>query len=155
MIMTKAIETLKQPRIKILEELQNFSLEQLNDIPAGFNNNIIWNLGHMIAAQQGICYVRSGVDKLVSDEFFMAYKPGSKPEKFIDQAEYETIKELLFSTLEQLETDLENNLFVNYTPVMTRYNVELTNIRDAVEFLPFHEGLHIGYIMSLRKLVKK
>ena len=153
--MTKAIEILKQPRIKILEELQNFSLEQLNDIPAGFNNNIIWNLGHMIAAQQGICYVRSGVDKLVSDEFFMAYKPGSNPEKFIDQAEYETIKELLFSTLEQLETDLENNLFVNYTPVMTRYNVELTNIRDAVEFLPFHEGLHIGYIMSLRKLVKK
>jgi hypothetical protein len=153
--MTKAIEILKQPRIKILEELQNFSLDQLNDIPAGFNNNIIWNLGHMIAAQQGICYARSGVDKLVSDEFFMAYKPGSKPEKFIDQAEYETIKELLFSTLEQLETDLENNLFVNYTPVMTRYNVELTNIRDAVEFLPFHEGLHIGYIMSLRKVVKK
>ena len=153
--MTKAIEILKQPRIKILEELQNFSLDQLNDTPAGFNNNIIWNLGHMIAAQQGICYARSGVDKLVSDEFFMAYKPGSKPEKFIDQAEYETIKELLLSTLDQLETDLQNNLFVNYTPVMTRYNVELTNISDAVEFLPFHEGLHIGYIMSLRKVVKK
>ena len=153
--MTKAIETIKQPRIKILEELQNFSLDQLNDIPAGFNNNIIWNLGHMIAAQQGICYARSGVDKLVSDEFFMAYKPGSKPEKFIDQAEYETIKELLFSTLHQFETDLENSLFVNYTPVMTRYNVELNNIQDAIEFLPFHEGLHIGYIMSLRKVVKK
>ncbi|MGZ3756209.1 MAG: DinB family protein [Mucilaginibacter sp.] len=153
--MTKAIETLKQPRIKILEELQDFSLEQLNDIPTGFNNNIIWNLGHMIAAQQGICYARSGVDKLVSDEFFMAYKPGSKPEKFIDQPQYDNIKELLFSTLVQLETDLKNNLFVNYTPVMTRYNVELTNIQDAIEFLPFHEGLHIGYIMSLRKIVKK
>lgn len=153
--MTKAIETIKQPRIKILEELQSFSLDQLNEIPAGFNNNIIWNLGHMIAAQQGICYARSGVDKLVSDEFFMAYKPGSKPEKFIDQAGYETIKKLLFSTLDQMETDLENNLFVNYTPVMTRYNVELTNIQDAIEFLPFHEGLHIGYIMSLRKVVKK
>ena len=70
--MTTVIDILRQPRIKILEELQNFSLEQLNDIPAGFNNNIIWNLGHMIAAQQGVCYAFAiaGVPKRITDEVF-------------------------------------------------------------------------------------
>ena len=151
--MTKAIEDLKQPRLKMLEILKEINLEQLNDIPAGFNNNILWNLGHMIAAQQGICYGRAGLPKVIDDTFFMAYKPESKPEKFIDAAEFEKIKQLLFSTLEQFEADLQAGLFTNYPTWTTRYGIEITNIDDAVDFLKFHEGLHIGYMMSLRKLV--
>ncbi len=34
---------------KVLEGyLQNYSLEQLNKVPQGFNNNLIWNIGHII-----------------------------------------------------------------------------------------------------------
>jgi hypothetical protein len=153
--MTKAIDILKQPRIQILNTLKEFSIEQLNDVPAGFNNNIIWNLGHMIAAQQGVCYARAGLNKVIDDSFFMAYKPDTKPEKFIDAAEYDIIKELMLSTLEQFEIDLQKNIFTNYTPWTTRYGVEIRNIDDALSFLPFHDGLHVGYIMSLRKMVKK
>jgi len=137
--MRRLIDIIKQPRLLVLKEIENFSTEQLNKIPEGFNNNIAWNLGHMIAAQQGICYKRSG--------------PGTKPEKIIDTAEITFIKEQLFTTLEQLEADMNTGIFVNYTQVMTRYGIELNSIDEAISFLPFHEGLHIGYIMSLRKLV--
>jgi hypothetical protein len=41
MLETK-LEYIRQPRLKILELLEGFSLEQLNEIPKGFNNNIIW-----------------------------------------------------------------------------------------------------------------
>ena|ERR1700744_732281 len=153
--MTKAIDTIKQPRIKILGKIKDFSIEQLNEVPAGFSNNILWNLGHMIAAQQGICYGRAGLPKVITDDFFMAYKPDTRPEKFIDVAEFENIKTLMFSTLDQLEADLQNKIFTSYPAFTTRYGIELASIDDAVQFLPFHEGLHIGYIMSLRKVVKK
>jgi len=153
--MTKAIAIIKQPRIKILDEIKDFSIEQLNEIPAGFNNNILWNLGHMVAAQQGVCYARAGLPKVIDDAFFMAYKPDSKPEKFIDAAEFEHIKDLMFSTLDQLIADLQNNSFTNYPTWTTRYGVEIANIDEAIRFLPFHEGLHVGYIMSLRKVVKR
>jgi len=153
--MSTATDIIKQPRIKILEILKEFSLEQLNEVPAGFNNNILWNLGHMVAAQQGICYSRMGLPRIIDDEFFMAYKPDTKPEKFIDATRFDKIKELMFSTLDQLDTDLQNNIFVNYPTWTTRYGFEITSIHDAIGFLPFHEGLHIGYIMSLRKVVKK
>lgn len=153
--MTKSIDFLIQPRIKILNVLEEFSLDQLNEIPAGFNNNILWNLGHMVAAQQGVCYTRAGLNRIVSDEFFMAYKPESKPEKYIDVAEFENIKQLMFSTLEKFEIDFQNNIFTNYPAFTTRYGIELASIDDAVQFLPFHDGLHIGYIMSLRKVVRK
>lgn len=149
----KAIDNLRNPREMVLDTLKDYTIEQVNKIPEGFNNNIIWNLGHMITSQQGICYKRAGLEAIVPEDFFNTYKSGSKPERFISQGEYDELKELFFSTLDKLEEDYAAGIFTNYTPVMTRYNVELTNIGEALAFLPFHDGLHIGYIMSLRKLV--
>jgi hypothetical protein len=149
----RAIEILKNPRKLILEGISNLTIEQLNHIPTGFNNNIIWNLGHMIASQQGLCYKRAGLETIVSESFFDTYKSGTKPERFITEAEYEEVKELFFSTLDQLQADLEAGKFANYMPVVTRYNVEVSSVEEAIGFLPFHDGLHIGYMMSLRKLV--
>lgn len=38
---------------KLLESiLENYSLKQLNMIPKGFSNNLIWNIGHIIVTQQ-------------------------------------------------------------------------------------------------------
>ncbi|OOQ58377.1 hypothetical protein BC343_11315 [Mucilaginibacter pedocola] len=151
--MAKQIDIMRQPRMKILETLQAFSLDQLNTIPAGFNNNILWNLGHMVAAQQGVCYKRAGLPVHVSDSFFNAYKPDSKPEGYIGQEQFDEIKSLLENTLVQLEQDYQAGIFTNYPAWTTRYGVQIASIEDAIAFLPFHEGLHIGYIMGMRKLV--
>ena len=151
--MRRAIDIIKQPRLLVLKEIEHLSTEQLNKIPEGFNNNIAWNLGHMIAAQQGVCYKRSGLDTTVGEDFFHTYKPGTKPEKCIDETEILFIKDQLFTTLDQLEADMDKGIFIDYGKVMTRYGIELSSIDSAVTFLPFHEGLHIGYIMAMRKLV--
>ncbi len=151
--MNKAIELIKNPRAEIIKAIEGLSIQQLNEVPAGFNNNIIWNMGHLIAAQQGVCYRRSALDLKIDESFFNQYKPGTKPEGFINEAEVEKIKALLFTTLDELEADLPKPIFSNYTSVMTRYGVELASIDDAIRFLPFHEGLHIGYIMALKRVV--
>jgi hypothetical protein len=149
----RAIDILRSPRKMTLETLDGYTIEQVNKIPQGFNNNIIWNLGHIIASQQGICYKRAGLETVITEDFFNTYKSGSKPERFISQEEFDNIKALFFTTLDKLEEDYTAGIFNNYSPVMTRYNVELNNIDEALGFLSFHDGLHIGYIMSLRKLV--
>ena len=151
--MSKAINIMREPRTTVIEGLKQLSIEQLNHIPVGFNNNIIWNLGHMVSAQQGICYKRAGLDTVVGDDFFMTYRPGTKPEGFYGADEFEKICTLLSTTIDQLETDLQTSKFSNYTPVVTRYGVEIASIDDAMGFLPFHEGLHIGAIVALKKLV--
>jgi len=152
-LMKRAIEIIKQPRQKVLDIISNLSVEQLNKVPEGFNNNIIWNLGHIIAAQQGICYKRAGLDVRVEETFFDTYKSGTKPEGFVSEAGVKEIKQLLFSTLDQLEADYDSGIITDYSTVTTPYNITLSNIDEAIAFLPFHEGLHIGYIMGLRKLV--
>lgn len=153
--MTKQIEIIRKTRSFLLENLKDVTTEQFNKIPEGFNNNIIWNLGHMIAAQQGICYIRAGLKPCVNEEFINAYKSGSKPDGAIDNPAIENIKTLLFTTLDQLESDYNNHLFDNYIAWTTRYNVEVANIDDAVNFLPFHDGLHSGGIGALKRLVMR
>lgn len=149
----KQIEILKLPRTHLLNFIGELSIEQLNKVPTGFNNNIIWNLGHIVAAQQGVCYRRAGLDTLVDPDFLKTYGADTKPERFIEATELEVIIELMQSTLDHLLTDYSNNLFSNYTPWLTRYGVHINNIDDAVKFLPFHEGLHSGYIWALRRVV--
>ncbi len=151
--MTKQIEIIRKTRAFLLEGISGLSTEQLNKIPEGFNNNIIWNLGHLIAAQQGVCYIRAGLAPKVSDEFIASFKSGSKPGQPLSAEEIEHLKNLFFSTLDQLEADYNNNIFGGYTPWSTRYGVEIASIGDAFDFLPFHEGLHCGAIGGIKKLV--
>ena len=151
--MNKQIDNIKKVRLFLLENLKDLSVEQMNKIPSGFNNNIAWNLGHLIAAQQGLCYLRANA-KPVVDEKYTAFKSGTKPERDLNDHELAAIKDTMLSSLDQLQADYKNNVFTNYNPWVTRYGVELANIDDAIRFLGFHEGLHSGHIMALKRVVK-
>jgi hypothetical protein len=149
------IDTIRHTRQFALQLLNDLTLEQLNEVPTGFNNNIIWNVAHLVAAQQGVCYLRAGRQTRIDEAFYLRFKPGTKPEAIISAAEVEQIKGLLFSTLDTFEADYQNGLFANYNTWTTRYGTTLSNIDEAVQFLQFHEGLHTGYIMAQRRLVKQ
>jgi len=153
--MNKRIESIRGPRKLLIEITKDLSTEQLNKIPVGFNNNIIWNIAHLISAQEGVCYKRSGSELKTNEIFFQSYRPGTKPEGFIDSEEVERIKTLLLSTLDELEVDYDAGIFKNYTSVVTRYGIEISNIDDAINFLPFHDGLHMGCIVALKRMISQ
>jgi len=43
--MDKRIEKIKRFREFLLAQMKGLTTEELNKIPAGYNNNIIWNIG--------------------------------------------------------------------------------------------------------------
>lgn len=133
--------------------LENLTLEQLNAIPKGFKNNIFWNIAHVVATQQLLVYNLSGEKMLVSNEFIDLYRKGSAPQQQATQQDVDEVKKLLFSTLEQTKKDFENNLFKSYTEYTVTTKTTLTNAKDAMEFNNFHEGIHLGTVMALKKLV--
>jgi hypothetical protein len=107
-----------------------------------------------MASQQGLCYTRAGVKPVIDEQHINSYKGGTKPKKTVTTEELENMKLLFLSTIDQLEKDFESKLFVNYQPFTTALGVEINNIEDAIDFLFFHEGLHTGYMMALKRLVK-
>ncbi|MDR7209593.1 DinB family protein [Flavobacterium piscis] len=151
--MKSAFEVQKTSRNIILKILENHSLEQLNKIPEGYNNNIIWNIGHIIASQQALVYKLSGLSTMVSDEFMNKYKKGTKPEDIVSQTEIDEIKTLLEVTFLQTAEDFIHNIFTNYTKYTTSMGITLRNVEEAINFNNYHEGIHTGIIMSIRKFV--
>lgn len=151
--MNALFKTWETSRRNYLRFLEPFTLEQLNAIPEGFNNNIIWNVGHIIVAQQSLVYRLSGHPMQVSDELFNLYKPGTKPERDVTQEETDELKQLLTSLCEQTIKDIEKGIFTSFTGRMTATGFDLTSLDDALEFNNYHEGLHLGMMMSIRKFI--
>ncbi|AXP80419.1 DinB superfamily protein [Mariniflexile rhizosphaerae] len=135
--------------------IENTSLEDLNKIPKGFNNNVIWNIGHIVVTQQMLAYKLSGLPIMISDELVGKYRKDTKPEGAVTQEELDEIKALLFSTIEKTKADYSNGLFKNYQEytVSTTGNT-LTNIDEAFQFIMLHEGMHLGYVMALLRAIK-
>ena len=151
--MNSVFDVQKTIREILLKILDNHSLEQLNKIPQGFNNNLIWNIAHCIAAQQSLVYKLSGLPTMASEEFIAKYSKGTKPEGDVSQVEVDEIKRLLSETLSQAQKDYADKIFVNYREYTTSMGFTLRNVEDAISFNNYHEGTHTGIIMSIRKFV--
>lgn len=151
--MNSVFEVQKTIREILLKLLENHSLEQLNKIPQGFNNNIIWNIGHCVAAQQTLVYKLSGLPTMVSEEFIVKYRKGTKPEGDVSQEEVDEIRAMLTATLEKTSNDFDKGIFVDYNEYTTSMGFTLRNVDDALNFNNYHEGIHTGIIMSIKKLV--
>jgi len=143
----------KTSRNLYLEYFDRYTLDQLNKVPDGFNNNLIWNIGHIIVAQQALIYIASGLQGFISTELFELYKPGTKPTRQASQDEANELKRLLTSLIEQTEKDKSEGKFVKFNERMTGTGFYLSSLKDAFEFNNFHEGLHLGHMMNIRKFV--
>lgn len=131
--------------------IEDFPLVDLNKIPKGFSNNIIWNIAHTVVTQQLLVYNLSGLPMMVSDEMVQMYRKGTKPEHDLTQAEVDEIKELLISTMEKTKEDYRNKVFKTYQDYTVSTKSTLTNVDEAIGYNHFHEGMHLGYILALKK----
>ena len=149
------MQLLKTTRTNFLNLLNEFSLEQINQIPQGFSNNLIWNFGHLVVTQQLLCYKLSENEMYISDELVNKYRKGTKPESDATLEEVEELKKLAFDLVEKFEKDYTENkaMFDSYSEYPTSYNYTLSNIEDTINFNNTHEGVHYGYALALRKVV--
>jgi hypothetical protein len=151
--MHKTFDVTRTSRKVLSQFIENFSLDQLNAIPEGFNNNLIWNIAHIVVTQQRLVYKFSGLPLRISDEIFEKYKGGTKPNGAVSQSEVEEIRSLLFETIDQTEADFNNAIFNNYQEYTTSIGLKIASIEEAMSFNNYHEALHTGVMMSIRKFI--
>ena len=151
--MESVFKTWKTSRELYLDFFEKYTLEQLNKIPTGFSNNLIWNIGHIIVAQQALIYKGSNLEGYISIELFNLYKPGTKPTEKTTENEVTELKRLLLSLIDKTEQDFSKGEFVNYNKRMTGTGFYLNSLKDAFEFNNYHEGLHLGLMMNIRKFI--
>jgi hypothetical protein len=148
-----AFDVSRRTRSNLLQSIEHFGDDQLNIIPKDFKNNLIWHLGHVVVSQQLLCYGLSELPLLVEQDIVEKYRRGTKPEAVVDQAEIRGIKEMMFNLIDLTESDYQTGKFIHFNAYQSLYGLTLTNIDDAITFNNLHEALHLGYVLSIRKLL--
>ena len=144
---------LKHNRKLFYKILSHYSLSQLNKVPKGFNNSIFWNVAHCIVVQQRLMYMLSGNKIHIDQKWLKNYDKGTFPNKPASQDDLEIIKALLFSTIDLLDKDIDNSIFDNFSSFTTSTNQIIDSFETAFTFTIFHDGIHLGSILALRKFV--
>ena len=151
--MKTQFDILKKSRQLTLKAINGLTLDQMHVIPDGFKNNIVWNVAHMVVTQQLLLYKLSGLDCLVPDELIEAHRKGTAPIKTFTEEEFEEVTDLLAGLPDTLEEDFNEGIFEKYNAYQTSTGFVLDSFDTAVNFNNYHEGIHLGVILALKKLV--
>lgn len=154
--MIYTLKYIRQIRTLFIELMSDLTIEQLNEIPDGYNNNIIWNFGHIVNTTMGLSYMRTGVDPNLQVPLLAKYNRGSKPSEVVAKEEFEELKGLAFSYLDKIEKDYANGIFKKITPFATAtFRYEMETIEEVFTSITAHESFHLGVANAMKKLVKQ
>lgn len=151
--MDKVFNILETTRNNMIKLASKFTLEQLNRIPQGYKNNMMWNLGHVLVTHQLLCYKNAGVEPLLTNELIEEFRKGSAPSRAYTKEDLDFITTQLLTLVSKTKEDFDQKIFTGYNTYQTSYGVELTSFEDALVFNNTHEGLHFGYMMAMSKLI--
>ncbi|MEM7028914.1 MAG: DinB family protein [Chloroflexota bacterium] len=152
--MSASIHILKETRRLLLMAIKNLSEEQFFMIPEGFDNNIAWNLGHIISVQQRLTYGRSQREMDMPAELSAMFLPGTSPDDWTIQPNTTDLMAMVEAHIAHIERDYAiAGFFDGFREMKTSTGVLLRNIDESMVFNNFHEGLHLGTILSLRNFV--
>ncbi len=151
--MEKLFKTASFTRSTLVKIMEKRSNEELLKIPENYNNSIFWNIAHLLVTQQLICYKLSGLKIKIDESMVSKYGKGSIATEDIDIADIQYVKDHILDLSQEIEHDYDKGLFKDFNPYMTSTGIELSSIEDAISFGAFHDGIHLGVILSLMKIV--
>lgn len=146
-------DVFRQYRRLVLLSAKGLSQEQLFEIPEGRSNNIAWNLGHILTVQQSLVYALSELPTYIPEHYPSYFGRDTSPASWDRAVDVPEILELLESTADSFGKDADEGRFQTYRAFTTSTGIEIADAAQASAFNNFHEGVHVGIILSIRRQV--
>ena len=149
----ESLNMFKYSRAAFLIALRNTPNNKWDEQPEGFPNTKRWNAGHVyITAEDYLCKADHNYE-IVHPEWYDLFIDGSSPADW--NGEEPPVEELLQAIDKQGERILDyfNGKLQNTADetVDIRY-LKLDTVDAALQFVTWHEGIHLGIIKSMQKL---
>jgi hypothetical protein len=148
-----AIIIFEQIRRQLAGLMKSLSEEQMLFIPDGFDNNIAWNFGHIVYVQESLIYRLAGAPTLTNETHRALFDMGTSPADWQATPDVGAIRELLKQSGMKLRSDYEAGAFADFKAYQTSTGFSIATVEESIAFVNFHEGLHLGAILSIRNLL--
>ncbi|MBZ4188284.1 DinB family protein [Niabella beijingensis] len=140
MYLLNIIDSIRRKAIALIKETP---LEQLNQIPAGFNNNMIWNFGHLVVSGYSLVFKATEVDPNFIIPLQDTYKKGSRPSVPATQQEVDELIALSDTFTLAVKEALDANRFQDITAYTTAtFGLTVTTIEEMLITVAAHDTLH-------------
>lgn len=138
-------------RDRTLNSISNIDPEFIDIVPVGFNNNIRWNLGHVLVTWDEGIYHSLSMKRMLPKDYDSFFKRGTKPLDWETQPpSFNEIRERLESQTEQIINACRGKLDL---PLKFDF-LGMKTIGEMFLFLITHESMHVGVLTSIYKSMK-
>lgn len=129
--------------------------EVMQRVPAGFNGNLHWQLGHLVVTPALLTYGRCGVDLPLPEAMVAAFRKGTGPTDGGDAFSRAELTEGLTGILDRIEADVAAGVLADYEAYQTSAGVLLSSVPEALAFNGVHDGIHLGYTLALARVASQ
>ncbi|WP_227002635.1 DinB family protein [Salicibibacter kimchii] len=135
-------------RQNTLNEMEGLSEQQADQMPAGFNNTIRWNLAHIYTVQNLLLSNYGGKNIETPSRYPELFAPGTKPADW--EGEVPTLDEIK-QHLENQPAKLKETLSGQLDNKAAKPFMSLPTVGEILNFTLYHEGMHVGVIKGIKK----
>lgn len=122
--------------------------------PKNFPNNILWNAGHIYAEAEVFLHDADDNYKIIRPDWQRLFVDGTRPSEWTETVP--TMSEIVEALQEQaprIESFFKDKLNNNASKIRDVNGLKLETVDAALQFVTWHEGIHIGDIKSIRTIV--
>jgi hypothetical protein len=148
----KHFQWIRNNSIKLGESVDDAALLE---VPKGFNNNILWNLGHLFVATENLLFKASGRETHFPEDYPEAFGGGTSPKTWT--TEPPTKEEILSELADQIKRiteTFEGHLDDALPKELNIASIEMKTVGDLLEFTTLHETIHFTTIKLYNQLLK-
>lgn len=152
--MTKEVlhAQLKTVRGWINDAYDDTDISLVDIIPAGFNNNLHWQFGHVANNVEGELVRLLGKDDTNSQRLSKYFGTGTSPDDFDDDTpSLSEIKDVLSSQVVEYSQVPESALEAD----LDQEFLGITRSDELSAFVIAHEALHAGKIQEIKRLLEE
>lgn len=131
--------------------------EALWDIqPEGWPNTIRWNAGHIYAEAEKFLHDADHSYEITHPDWMELFLDGSRPSEWPEDVPTKAdIIDALKKQEKRIETFFDGKYAQKADDVRDLHGTLLDTVDAALQFVTWHEGLHLGILKSLRLEVEK
>lgn len=133
--------------------IEALSVDQLLAVPDGASNNILWNVGHIIVDGSDMIHMPAGLPMPWPDRFEPLFRAGSSPQDWPSPPDVAEVVAASRKWGTGVVKDYEEGRFAEFDAAKVHSGWPVHSIEETIAYQTIHEGIHLGAILTLRRLV--